>query len=278
MQTNIDQKILVLAKFQNRLAQKVIGRLAQDVQADIHAFFKKGQRIFYNERDLQVRIGEWLRVQRTADSKPKYDDVLFEYYVPKELLSNEDINKSQRINIDIVVVRGEEFLPVELKYKTEKISGILPTTFGVDSASPIKNDGAQNENRYAIWEDVRRLEILQRVFDSVHNGISLTLSNDHLLMSSPEVNATSRNFSLKDGTHGPEMKWLANQDKIANDINLTKTKNDGTDSEEKEKHPTITLSRPYTTLWQPTVILWDGKNVTDYSSKNNSFFYNLIMV
>ena len=50
----------------------------------------------------------------------KYDDVDVEYYVPFEEFGGKYIWESE-LSLDIVVKKGEEYIPVELKYKTKKV-------------------------------------------------------------------------------------------------------------------------------------------------------------
>ena len=93
-------------------------KLVEIVQQDVHQFLTKNQELMFNERDFQMHLAVFLRETR------KYDDVDVEYYVPYKALNNY-IWESE-LRLDILVRKGNEYLPVELKYKTKRVTkGIL---------------------------------------------------------------------------------------------------------------------------------------------------------
>ena len=88
------------------------------VRADIQEYLgKKDGELLFNERDLQMHLAHHLI------GTEHYDDVDVEYYVPYEELENY-VWKNE-LKLDILVRKGTEFLPVELKYKTKKHSGFF---------------------------------------------------------------------------------------------------------------------------------------------------------
>ncbi|MGN0235199.1 MAG: hypothetical protein ACI4BD_02640, partial [Paludibacteraceae bacterium] len=87
------------------------GHLVNITKRDIIAFMQNNQELLFNERDFQMHLAVWLR-----ESK-HYDDVDVEYYIPYEKLDNY-IWKNE-LRLDIVVRKGKEYLPIELKYKTK---------------------------------------------------------------------------------------------------------------------------------------------------------------
>ena len=89
--------------------------LVDTAKADIQQFLdRKEGELLYNERDLQMHLALHLI------NSGHYDDVDVEYYVPYEELDNY-IWKNE-LKLDILLRKNQEFLPVELKYKTKKHS------------------------------------------------------------------------------------------------------------------------------------------------------------
>lgn len=89
--------------------------------------------------------------------------------------------KPQKVFIDIVVEKGEEYVPVEIKYKTAKLSGGLvrfDERIDNQELSLLLNHGAQDEGRYDFWKDVRRLELIVNKFEKVEAGLAVFVTND----------------------------------------------------------------------------------------------------
>ena len=84
------------------------------VRRDVFAFLESNRELLFNERDLQMHLATWLR-----GSSNRYDDVDVEYYVPRSVLDGYVWDSELRL--DIVVKKGGEYCPVELKYKTKKV-------------------------------------------------------------------------------------------------------------------------------------------------------------
>ena len=88
--------------------------------------------------------------------------------------------ETEKPSIDIVVRRGNEYVPIELKYKLKAISGRI-SRFGEKSSedvSIVTNQAAQNLGRYAFWKDVRRIELVKKHYRAVNAGIAVFLTND----------------------------------------------------------------------------------------------------
>ena len=101
----------------HQFGRKVIEHLLS-VRFQIEEFLSKNTKLFYNERDLQVNLALFLK------SKGYYNNVFLEYSLPtKELYP--DSNSSADVRIDIVVEENGKYIPIELKYKTEKEEGKL---------------------------------------------------------------------------------------------------------------------------------------------------------
>ena len=176
--------------------------LQQAVKVEIKNFLNKSNRIFFNERDLQMNLALWLK------QHSKWD-VEVEYYVPSSAFFNQNNypwkkanrNDPQDMYIDIVVIYGTEYVPIELKYKTKKTSGFNSPRFGNNAITAnLKNQSAQDLGRYDFWKDVHRLEVLKTVFNPAKlNGIALFVTNDPAYLNSPKQCSNCQNFYMSDG-------------------------------------------------------------------------------
>lgn len=147
--------------------------LVEIAKQDILLFLNsKNKELLFNERDLQMHLALHLISTR------HYDDVDVEYYVPYEELDNY-VWKNE-LKLDILVRKGAEYLPIELKYKTKKHSKHLKRfdeqlSTNVDV---LKNQGAQDLGMYDFWKDVRRVELVRNRFGAVKNGLAVFVTND----------------------------------------------------------------------------------------------------
>lgn len=153
--------------------------LSKEISQSIAQFLDRNKHLFTNERDLQMHLAIALANEYGVDN------VEVEYFIPGETFDKESYrwkqqNKSsnnQDMRIDIVVQRGSEFVPIELKYKTKLIIEDTFERFGktIVGAQLVKDQSAQDLGRYDFWRDVRRLELLCKKFDKVRNGIAVFL-------------------------------------------------------------------------------------------------------
>ena len=146
----------------------------------------------FNEFDFQMQLAIFLRMTQ------KYDDIESEYFMPTKntnILKGYDWDSNMRI--DIVVRRGDEYVPIELKYVTKKVIrdymrfGIL-----VKGMEILKNQAAQDIRRYDFWKDVRRIELIKRIFPTVRNGLAVFLTNDPSYLKDPKVDSVCAPFSM----------------------------------------------------------------------------------
>ena len=161
--------------------------LVNTAKADIQQFLehKEGE-LMFNERDLQMHLALHLI------NSGHYDDVDVEYYVPYEELDNY-IWKNE-LKLDILLRMNQEFLPVELKYKTKKHSKRL-LRFGEqlnEAVDVLKNQGAQDLGMYDFWKDVRRVELVRNRFTAVKNGLAVFVTNDNQYLNKGK--STSNNY------------------------------------------------------------------------------------
>ena len=179
---------------------------------DIHECLNQNTKVFANERDLQMNLAVYLKCV-------KHHDVEVEYHVPSDILSSlvpqlpserctyypwfqTNSDKPQEMYVDIVVSNGEEYVPIELKYKKKGLKGDVEL-FGQNMGMGIilKNNQAQDFGRYEFWKDVRRIELLVKSFEKVRNGIVLFVTNDvSYKMPLTQKNKNSVNLVMGDGT------------------------------------------------------------------------------
>ena len=193
-----------------------------DVENDIRNFLKQQKELLFNEFDLQMQLAIYLR------NTGKYDDVESEYFIPTkntDLLNGYDWNSNMRI--DIVVRKGKEYLPIELKYVTKKVIRDYER-FGVEikGMEILKNHAAQDIRRYDFWKDVRRVELVKNIFPTVKNGLAVFLTNDPSYTKDPKPDSVCYPFSMSGNGNigGGSLTWNGNP---ATSKNRTAFKLDG---------------------------------------------------
>lgn len=161
--------------------------------------------MLFNEFDFQMQLAIYLRMTQ------KYDEIESEYFMPTKntnILEGYDWDSNMRI--DIVVRRGDEYVPIELKYVTKKVIrdymrfGIL-----VKGMEILKNQAAQDIRRYDFWKDVRRIELIKRIFPTVRNGLAVFLTNDSSYIREPKASSVCAPFSMSGNREigGGLMDW-----------------------------------------------------------------------
>ena len=176
--------------------------LINQVHVDVSRFLDTNNELLFNERDLQMHLATFLR------QTGHYDDVDVEYYVPLSELKGYIWNNELRM--DVLVRNGEEFLPIELKYKTKTVRKKL-LRFGESVAEEVevmKNQGAQDLGKYDFWKDVRRVELVRCRFGSIKNGLAVFVTNDPMYLQRGREKSNHIKFSMEEGSHGREKHWL----------------------------------------------------------------------
>lgn len=169
---------------------------------DVKQFLDTNKELLFNERDLQMHLATFFR------QTGHYDDVDVEYYVPLTELNGYIWNNELRM--DVLVRKGKEFLPIELKYKTKAVHKKL-LRFGESVAEEVevmKNHGAQDLGKYDFWKDVRRIEIVRNRFGSIKNGLAVFVTNDPMYLQHGREKSNHIKFSMDEGSHGKEKHWL----------------------------------------------------------------------
>ena len=173
------------------------------VRQDVFAFLESNDELLFNERDFQMHLATWLR-----NSANHYDDVDVEYYVPRSELENYVWDSELRL--DIVVKKGGEYCPVELKYKTKKVERQI-TRFDEalhDKVVVMKNQGAQDLGMYDFWKDVHRVELVRRRFAKVKGGLAVFVTNDALYTKASKPTSNNYLLNMNEGVHSREKHWL----------------------------------------------------------------------
>ena len=202
----------------------------------IKEFLDKNSNLFFNERDFQVNLSSFLKEQHY------YDYVFLEYSLPASFIKNNEENEDEEVEekigdeanvrIDIVVEKSDQFCTIELKYKTKLVGkeGDAIKRFGKKiKVELLKNQAAQNINRYSFWKDVYRIEKIKRSFHpNVIAGFSIFVTNDESYKNTPKGASTP--FTMEAGVqHSKELDWKGEVAKST-----------------KDKHPKIELEKEYT--------------------------------
>lgn len=221
--------------------------LQADVNHDIATWLNHHEDIIANERDLQVELALALR------QSGAYDKVHIEYRIPENFLRERitaagiianvwEKNHSQfpwlnssNYFIDIVVEKDNKFFPVELKYATRSIDNAYRIFDNDTSESLLSDKAAHDIIMYHFWKDVRRLEVLSRLFNNVVGGISLLVANPKVYYEEPRKLPGYKQFSTHEENRvGPGL--LSWEDKIGSFV--------------RDKHPRFFLDGSYACQWK----------------------------
>lgn len=179
------------------------GKLIDIVKADICSYLRGShQEILYNERDFQMHLATYFK------ETGHYDDVDLEYFVPTNMLDGYKELWDSELRLDILVRKGAEYCPVELKYKTKQIKSSLKR-FGVEvnNVVIVKNQGAQDLGMYGFWKDVKRIEMLKEKFDAIKSGLSVFLTNDEFYKKPSRETSNNREFCMCEGINSRSKHW-----------------------------------------------------------------------
>jgi hypothetical protein len=133
---------------------------------------------FHSEEEVQILLAKYLL------NTGQYDDIFVEYYVNRELVPNYPWNNDKKISVDIVVRVENNYIPIEIKYKTKR--QIFPHhVFGSQTYVELAEQGAQNEGCYSFWKDVKRIELLHETFNLNYEGLVLFITNDPSYLNPP---------------------------------------------------------------------------------------------
>ena len=160
------------------------------------------RQIFCSEADFQLEMA-WVIKEMYHDAEVRLE------YVP---------TFDDKMHIDILVFISNEWIPIELKYKTknskkeEMIDKITQEVFN------LKNQGAKDIGCYLYLKDIMRIESIKeqkieiikgQEKNNFKEGYAVFLTNDETYLKSPQNNdCVYKEFSLQHGItkHG-ELKW-----------------------------------------------------------------------
>jgi hypothetical protein len=203
----------------------------------INTFLGNHFGFFHSEEEVQILLAKYLL------NTGQYDDIFVEYYVNRELVPNYPWNNDKKISIDIVVRVENNYIPIEIKYKTKR--QIFPHhVFGSQTNVELAEQGAQNEGCYSFWKDVKRIELLYETFNLNYAGLVLFITNDLSYLNPPRADVQYGPFSIHNGqqvAQGTFLNWDGTRKAIKAD--------------RAEKFPGFTISRNYTINWQNLNIL-----------------------
>lgn len=216
--------------------------LVDTVASDIREFIERQQELLFNEFDFQMQLALYLR------ASGHYDDVDAEYFLPNSVVEGYDWDSN--MYLDIVASRDGEFVPVELKYTTRSTRRDI-LRFGqlIPDVEIMRNQGAQDNKRYDFWKDVRRVELVRKLFPAVKAGLAVFLTCDPAYTRSPREDSSNAPFSMAPGHEvgAGMMDWNGNPATRA-------------------KHMPFRLDGRYTTEWHTTLI--DGMK----------FYYTIVKI
>jgi hypothetical protein len=171
---------------------------------DIRKFLSTYDGFFHNEKEIQVRLAKYL-----IDLK-KYDQIFLEYTIEKSQFNENYLFKNEnKISLDIVVRNQDEFIPIEIKYKTTN-QNFSYSVFGKNTNVCLTHHGAKNLGCYSFWKDVYRLELIQQTFNLNELGIVLFITNDEKYKVFPRIGSKYQQFSIHEGknvTAGEVLYW-----------------------------------------------------------------------
>lgn len=220
--------------------------LVTEVKNDISAFLEQNNELLFNERDFQMHLAIWLK------GIGKYDDVDVEYYVPFEEFGGKYIWESE-LRLDIVVRKGQEYLPIELKYKTKSVKQKI-SRFGkeLEECEVMKNQGAQDLGKYNFWKDVRRVELVCKRFKNIKNGLAVFLTNDNAYLKAGRNDSNCIKLSMSEGEHDRDKFWLKPESSCA------------------KENKNFSVEKDYSINWQKTSF--------DIENTKHDFYYCIVTI
>lgn len=182
----------------------------------ILAVLAEKRAIFHSEADFQHALA-W-----EIHKKLPKASVRLELPVPAE-------NKTY--HIDVWIKNPGEFLAVELKYKTRRLSVKIG-----DEQFSLKNQSAQDTGRYDFIYDIQRLEHVAQERENF-TGYAILLTNDSSYWKEPaSKNTVDADFRINEGKAA-----------LAGSLNWTANASDGT---KKNREQILALGNSYPIKWE----------------------------
>lgn len=227
------------------MVRKEHPELVEDLMADIRRFAAQCGELMFNERDYQMRLALFLL------KSGRYQDVDVEYFIPNSLARNAGYEWNSDLRLDIVAKRAGRFAVTELKYPTRRaVSDIERFGQVIEGVEIMKNQSAQDLVSYNFWKDVRRVEIIKRLFPaSVEGGVAAMLTNDPYYTRGARPGSVSAPFSTAGGRTDitGRMDWAR-------------------PNASSESHPGFSLDGRYSVCWDT------------FEIDNNTFYQTIIPI
>ena len=140
---------------------------------------KSKRPIFVSEADFQVELS-WIIIKNYPDAKVRCE------YIP---------SFDPDMHIDILVIKDDKWIPIELKYKTK---GCVKNLGG--ESFNLKNQGAKDIGCYLYLNDIQRIERIKMNVPSFAKGYTILLTNEQSYMKKPRKESCYyREFALTEG-------------------------------------------------------------------------------
>lgn len=136
-----------------------------------------------NNTQQVIRCEDQLKLALAWELKKEYEDKANIYL---EYAAKNNTN-GRRLYYDIVIEVGNEYIPIELKFKTKFVKGHEYT-----------NQAAQNLGRYDFWTDVERIQNFnENTGKEFTKGYAILVTNDAVYSTYDGEGFYYRNFSTK---------------------------------------------------------------------------------
>lgn len=142
-------------------------------------YLKNKRKIFISEADFQFEMA-WAIKELYPEAKVRLE------YRPEFEPS---------IHIDILVIIDSKWIPIELKYKTNKYRKAIDNEMFV-----LKKQSAKDVNCYLYLKDLQRIEHIKENTSSFEKGYVVFLTNECSYLKEPnKPNCVYKEFSLANG-------------------------------------------------------------------------------
>ena len=212
---------------------------------DIHkilSHLKDRRPVFHSEADFQFEFAWQIKQEQEYANY----QIRLEYPVRlKYFGKTEKQQKGKNEYIDIVVITDKnEWIPIELKYKTKKHQFDFSTHKPEIEDVELTDQSATNHGRYWFWNDVSRIETL--IEEGYRNknwveGYAIILTNDKNYWDKDGAGTSWKNFTLKKMPEKDEKKQL----------NWESTKRMRNYDKLCEDKPPLVIQHEYALEWQP---------------------------
>lgn len=163
---------------------------AKDIKSAIETL-KSKQKVFHSEADFQFSLAwELQKILPNAKIRLEYCPIF-----------------DGDMHIDIYIVDDGKSYPIELKYKTRKITQVID-----GEQYNLKNQSAQDVGRFDYLYDINRIEKVKALDPKFTSGYAIILTNDSAYWKAPNFkNTVDAAFRIHDGkTVTGHLSWGEN--------------------------------------------------------------------